>query len=110
MEVLDPEGRERYRFVGYLPTDEFLAHLYMALVKTAFAHKRWQEAERWARALLDRFPEGDLAPEALYWAGVAPYQATQDPKALAQTAEAFTRRYAQSSWAKRSSVWLPKAA
>ncbi len=108
--MLDPEGHERYRFVGYLPADEFLAQLYMGLVKLAFAHKQWQEAERWARALLEKFPSSELAPEALYWAGVAPYQATENPKTLAQTAEEFTRRYPQSSWAKRSSVWLAKAA
>ncbi len=108
--MLDPDGRERYRFVGYLPANEFLPQLYMGLLKTAFAHKKWQDAERWARALVEKFPNSDLAPEALYWAGVAPYQASHDPKLLQQTAQEFTQRYQKSSWATRSSVWLPKAA
>ncbi len=110
IEVLDPDGRERYRFAGYLPADEYLAQLHMGLGKTAFAHKQWDEAQRWFQALLDKFPNSDLAPEALYWVGVCPYQKTHDPQHLKRTAEEFTRRYQESSWAKRSSVWLPKAA
>ncbi len=110
MEILDPEGRERYRFVGYLPADDYLAQLHMGLGKAAFAHKKWDVAQRWFQTLLDRFANSDLAPEALYWVGVSPYQATHDSQHLKRTAEEFTRRYQQSSWAKRASVWLPKAA
>ena len=51
-------------------------------------------------------PSADIAPEALYWAGVALYKKTNDPSALAHTAEAFTRQYRDSIWAKKASVWL----
>lgn len=108
--VFDPEGRERYRFSGYLPSDEFLAQLYMGLGKMHFAHKQWGEAERWFQRIVDDFPSSDAAPEALYWAGVCRYKASNDHHVLADTAEQFTRRYQNTSWAKRSSVWLPKAA
>lgn len=45
------------------------------------------------------------APEALYWAGVSRYKATNDAAALAGTADAFARRYQDSVWAKKASVW-----
>lgn len=108
--VFDPEGRERYRFSGYLPSDEFLAQLYMGLGKMHFVHKRWADAESWFRRIVDESPDSDAAPEALYWAGVCRYKASNDHHVLAGTAEQFTRRYQNTSWAKRSSVWLPKAA
>ncbi len=110
MIVLDSEGHERYRFAGYLPTDEFLAQLCIALGKVQFANKHWGEAQRWFQRIVDEFPNTDVAPEALYWEGVSRYKASNDHHILAGTAEQFTRRYQNTSWAKRSSVWLPKAA
>jgi len=37
---------------------------------------------------------------------VALYKKTSDAAALAHTAEAFTRRYQDSIWARKASVWL----
>jgi TolA-binding protein len=108
--VLDSEGREQYRFSGYLPAPDFLAELYMGLGKSAFAHKHWAEAERWFQAIGNEFPETDAAPEALYWAGVCRYKASNDPHVLGHTAQLIAQRYPRTSWAKRSSVWLQKAA
>ena len=34
--VLDPEGKERYRFEGYLPPEDFLAQLEIGLAHQAF--------------------------------------------------------------------------
>lgn len=110
MILLDPEGHERYRFVGYLPPDEYQAHILMGLGKIAFAHKKWADAERWFRRIVDEFPNAEVAPEALYWVGVCRYKATNDHHVLNDIAQQITRRYPQSSWAKRSSVWLPQAA
>ena len=47
----------------------------------------------------------DVAAESLYWAGVSRYKATNDAAALGDTAKAFTERFTDSSWAKKSSVW-----
>jgi hypothetical protein len=108
--VMDPEGRERYRFSGYLPAEEFIAQLMMGLGKREFAHKRWSEAERWFRQIMDKYPNSDMAPEAMYWAGVSRYKASNDHNVLGETAKQFQNRYSNTSWALRSSVWLPKAA
>lgn len=107
--VLDSEGRERYRGFGYLPADEFLAQLHLALAQVAFAHKQWTDAENWYRAVVEQFPNTDPAPQAMYWAAVCRYKATNDHTALEEVAEEFQHRYRSSSWAKRSLPWLPKA-
>lgn len=103
--VLDPGGEERYRFVGYLPPEDFLSRLALGLAHRAAGRKRWEEAEALFRRVVDEHPDTEAAPEALYWAGVSRYQDRDDPSALAETAEAFAGRYTDSDWAKKASVW-----
>jgi TolA-binding protein len=55
--------------------------------------------------VLDRFPATDAAPEAQYWRGVTRYKATNDAAALGETARAFKERYADSTWARKASIW-----
>jgi hypothetical protein len=103
--VIDRDGTERHRIEGFLPADDLLAQLTLGLGHSAFAQERWDEAERRFREVVDRFPKTEGAPEALYWAGVARYKAKGDASALAETGREFTRRYQDSSWAKKASVW-----
>jgi hypothetical protein len=102
---LDPDGTERHRIEGFLEADDLLAQLRLGLGHSAFKRQQWADAERRFRELVAQFPNTDAAPEALYWAGVARYKATQDASALADTARAFGERYKDSTWAKKSSIW-----
>ena len=103
--VLDPDGTERHRVEGFLPADDLLGQLGLGLGHAAFAHGEWDSAEREFRAVADEYPASDAAPEAVYWAGVSRYKATQDPAALGATARQLGERYARSTWAKKASVW-----
>jgi hypothetical protein len=103
--ILDSVGTERHRFEGYMPAEEFLPQLELGLAKIAFARQQWVEAEQRYRAIGDKFPKSEIAPEALYWAGVAKYKSTNDPSALGETAQQFKQKYPDSVWAKKSSVW-----
>lgn len=102
---LDPGGTERYRFEGYLPTEDFLAQLTLGLAHVEFARKNWAQAERRFGEVVERYPKSETAPEALYWQGVSRYKGSGDASALGQTAADFQRRYSDSSWAKKASVW-----
>jgi hypothetical protein len=103
--VIDPEGNERHRIEGFLPAEDLIAQLLLGLGHSGFSRERWDEAERRFREVVDRFPRSEAAPEALYWAGVTRYKAKGDTAALAETGREFTRRYQDSSWAKKASVW-----
>jgi hypothetical protein len=103
--VIDPEGTERHRVEGFLPAQDLLAQLILGLGHSAFARQQWDAAEGHFRQVVDRFPQSDAAPEALYWAGVSHYKGKGDASALGATAREFTRRYQDSSWAKKASVW-----
>ena len=82
----------------------------MGLGHAAFARSDFTEAEKWFREAVEKYPETEAAPEALYWAGVARYKATGDASALPDTAQQFRERYQESSWAKKASVWGQPAA
>jgi len=103
--LVDPAGTERHRIEGFLPADDFLSQLTLGLAKAAFARNGYAAAERLYRQVVQDFPQTEAAPEALYWAGVSKYRATNDPSALGATTEAFRDRYQGSSWAKKASVW-----
>jgi TolA-binding protein len=102
---LDPNGEELYRLEGFLPADDFLAQLMLGRAHIDFKQGKWAEAEKRFREIVDKLPNSDAAPEAMYWAGVSHYKATNNPAALKETAKAFTQRYRDSSWAKKSSIW-----
>ena len=102
---LDASGEEHHRVEGYLDGPDLLAQLTLGLGKMAFDAKRYDEAERHYREVVERYPDADAAPEALYWAGVSRYKANGDGAALAETAKAFDNRYRDSTWATKASVW-----
>jgi Tetratricopeptide repeat len=103
--LLGPDGKEHHRIEGFLDVEDFLAQLTLGLGKIAFARQEWDRARERYGEVLARFPETDAAPEAQYWRGVTRYKATNDAAALGETARAFQERYADSTWAKKASVW-----
>lgn len=103
--MLDSDGNERHRIEGFLPADDFLTQLELGAAHAGFARHDFADAERRFRAIVERYPDSEAAAEALYWAGVARYKATNDAAALKDTAHAFGQRYSRSTWAKKASVW-----
>ncbi len=102
---IDPEGVPQHRIEGFLPAEELIAQLELGLAHAAFKRGDFAEAARRFQDVSDRFAATDSAPEATYWAGVSRYKDTDDGEELIRTAEEFTRRYQDSTWAKKASVW-----
>ena len=72
-----------------------------------FEREDWAQAQHLFHEALERDPQGDAAPEALYWEGVARYKATKNSAALAETARALAQRFAGAAWTKKASIWAP---
>ena len=102
---VDSEGKELYRIEGFLPVEDFLGQLQLGYGHAQFKKGNYQDAERQFRDVVERFPKTDAAAEAMYWAGVSRYKATNDASALKATAQAFKERYQSSIWAKKASIW-----
>jgi len=102
---LDPEGNEQHRVEGFLETPDFLAQLKLGQGKIAFNAKRWPDAERLFREVVEQHAKSDAAPEALYWAGVSRYKASGDATDLKKTWQALSEKYPDSTWTKKASIW-----
>jgi TolA-binding protein len=103
--MLDPAGNERHRLEGFLPVEEFVPHLEFGVARIAFSGGAFEKAQRRLRHIADTHPDAEVAPEALYWAGVSRYKGADDAAALAATAAALREKYPSSPWAKKASVW-----
>jgi outer membrane protein assembly factor BamD (BamD/ComL family) len=103
--LLDPEGRERYRIEGYLPKDEFFAKLIAGQARIAFMQKKWTEAERLYNDILQRFPKTSAGAEAIYWAGVSHYKATNDHTGFSKVVSDLNASHPDSQWTKAAQAW-----
>jgi hypothetical protein len=103
--LIEPQGVERHRIEGFLPTEEFLPQLLLGLGQIGFHAKRYDEAAAEFDAIVRKYPRTEAAPEAQYWAGVARYKGSGDAKELGAITKAFEERYQDTVWAKKASVW-----
>jgi thioredoxin-related protein len=103
--VADDSGNEVCRWVGYLPPGDFCAQLVFAEGRAAFKNKDWDKANKCYGMVIEKYPESEVAPEAMYYAGVAMYEKTHDASYLEETGKKLKARYPDTSWAKKGSVW-----
>ena len=104
--LADADGTECHRIVGFLPVNDFLAHLHLGLAKAAFGQDRFEESQQAFQEIVRRHSQTDAAPEAVYWAGVSEYKRTHERQTLTSTGERLRDQYPTSEWAKKGSVWL----
>jgi len=103
--ILDSNGVERYRVEGYLPKQDFRAQLELGLARIAFKEKKWTDAEQAYKAIAQKYPDSDAAPEAMYWGAVSQYKGTNDHTVLGQLPTELQQRYPNSIWTKKALPW-----
>lgn len=103
--VLDVNGNEHHRFVGYLPPEDFIAQIILGKGKVEFNLDRFEQAIQCFQEVLVRYPKADAAPEAQYYLGVARYKASHDPKQLKLGLEGLQKDYPNSEWTKKAQVY-----
>ena len=100
--ILDSDGKERYRNEGYLPREEFMAQLDLAIARVAFMNKKFAEAEKLYKAVIEKHAASMAVPEAIYWAAVSHYKGTNDHTVLGEVPEKLKGKYADTIWAKKA--------
>ncbi len=100
--VLDAEGREHHRFVGYVPSDDLFANLGLGLGKIEYNGDRFAEAMTQFQVVIDRHPAAGPTPEAVFLHGVSGFKLTHDAKALRRVYDTLVAKYPQSEWARRA--------
>lgn len=106
---LDAEGKEHFRFEGFLPPANFLAELDFGRARVAFHRKQWDEATSLFNSAAQRDQKTELAAEAAYWAAVAQYQKTHDASALKNWGKKIAGEYPNTTWARRALVYTTEA-
>ena len=102
---MSPDGVECQRIEGFLPVEDLLAQLELGLGKVWFKQEKYAVAEKHFRAAAQKYPSTETAPEAVYWAGVSAYKASNDPKKLKETHQLLQSKYPSSQWARKAMVW-----
>jgi hypothetical protein len=101
---LDSSGTEVRRFTGYLPPAEFLAELQFVLGCVDLLHTRFADSYAKFRGIIERHSRTQVAPEALYWAGVAAYRwNNRGLDGLIPEWIELRARYPESTWWTRAS-------
>ncbi len=100
--VLDPEGKEHHRTVGFLAPEELIPSLLLGNAKSDFDQGQFKEALSRLDKVLADYPKSDSAAEAIYFQGVSKYKNTHDAKPLKEAYEQLQARYPSSEWTKRA--------
>ena len=102
---LDPRGNELRRFVGYRSPADFIAELSFVKALTDFLYRRYERAVEGFGQAAELSPEAAVAPEALYWKGIAVYRLTRrNLTALKQVWGELRHRYPNSTWSSSADV------
>jgi hypothetical protein len=100
--VLDADGKEHYRSVGFLQRDVFIATFELGKARYYLDLEQFAEARAMLEELIARCSVPEVVPEATFFHGVATYKHTHDPKALRAAYDTLMAKYPQSEWAKRA--------
>ena len=103
--ILDADGDEHHRFIGFLQPEDFIAQMTLGKGKLAFNLDNFDQAIQCFQEILVGYPKTDAAPEAQYYLGVSKYKTSHDPKELKLGLEALQRNYPQSEWTKKAQVY-----
>lgn len=100
--VLDGDGKEHYRTVGFLAPEEFIAAYRVGKGRYHLDLEQYVEAiAMFEEAISQGAPDSAVA-EAIFFKAVATYKQTHNPKPLREAYETLKAKYPQTEWAKRA--------
>ena len=79
-----------------------MAQLDLAIARVAFMSKKFADSEKFYKAVIEKHAATMAVPEAIYWAAVTHYKATNDHTALGEVPEKLKKKYADTIWAKKA--------
>jgi hypothetical protein len=100
--ILDQDGQEHYRAVGYESPKEFIAFLLMGMAKINFDKGNYPRAIALLKQITAEYPHSTVAPESVYLLGVSRYKTNHKIQDLKQIYETLKAKYPNSEWLKRA--------
>ncbi len=96
--VLDADGTEHYRTLGFYPPLELIPSLLLGMGKAKFNRPDRPGACQCYEKILSDYPASSLAPEAVYLNGVSRYIESHDVSNLIAIYDRLAAEYADSPW------------
>ena len=103
--LLDAEGGEHYRTVGFLAPEDFIPTFMVAQGRWNLDIERYPEAPNWFDQVIEHYPNSEAAAEAIFFRGMARYKKDHDPNPLKEVYAVLTEDYPQSSWTKKAAPY-----
>lgn len=100
--VLDADGKEHYRTVGFLSPEDFVAAFRVGKGRYFLDLEQFPEAIAMFDEVLQSPAGADYAAEALFFKAVAQYKQSHDPKPLKAAYESLKAQYPDTEWARRA--------
>lgn len=105
--VIDAEGKEHHRVIGFLPAVELIPSLLLGMGKGYFNQDKFKEAIECFENVTSEYSYSSSAPEAVYFGGVSGYKSTHQRGPLKEAYRKLQVQYHFSEWAKRAyPYWL----
>ena len=102
MIVLDQDGKEQYRMVGFFSAEGLIPSILLGIGIGHASKKEFKEAIGCFEKILADYPVSHAAPEAVFHRGVNLYNSTHDPKLLKEAYMHLQEKYPASEWAERA--------
>lgn len=100
--ILDADGVEHYRTLGFYPPEELIPALLLGMGKASFNLPDRQAACGYFEKILANYPGSSLAPEAVYLSGVSRYIETRDVANLIGIYDRLAADHPDSRWLTRA--------
>jgi TolA-binding protein len=103
--ILDADGKEHRRIVGFLPPEELVPALLLGIAQSHFERERFTEALTGLGELIAAYPKSKATPEAIFLRGACGYKHTHNPGLLKEAYQDLSAVYPQSEWAQRAAPY-----
>jgi len=103
--ILDQDGKEFQRNLGFMKEDQLLAALLLGVAKAYLIAGKYDAAKLNFDLILEKYPQSDAAPEALYFTGVNQFRWKNDIKELRKAYESLNEKFPLSVWTEKASPY-----
>ncbi|MDJ0623786.1 MAG: hypothetical protein QNJ17_12530 [Desulfocapsaceae bacterium] len=100
--LLDFQGNEIQRNVGFLDVEDFMACMHLGIAKVHLNIDEFAAANVHFKKIFNSFSQSFVMPEAIYFQGVNGYKESNDPAKLKQVYERLHEEYPESGWTRRA--------
>jgi hypothetical protein len=100
--ILDANGKEHSRTIGFIAPVEFIPTILLGIVKTNFDLREYDKAASNLERIVNDYAQSFAAPEAIYYRAVCGVKVGHDIPGLKKAYERLAKDYPQSEWVKRA--------